>query len=158
DCPRRHRTRVAPPRSVSVDEVAIAEAVTVEAPASSTRQRLAPAAFACLVGAGLTCVLVLLHREAMGAIVVGVVVGAAIATIVRPLWGYYLLVSTVILADQYLWNFSPWTDRLGFYVFQNWWKLLSPAGDDWFRLMVVNSIDVLLLAMAIGVVLQLMRE
>ena len=120
-----------------------------------TRRYWAFAALACLVA---TAALVLLHGQVPGSIVVGVVIAAAIGAIARPLWGYYLLVSASILADHHLWNFSPWTDRLGFYVFQNWWKLLSPTGDDWFRPIVVNAVDVLLSAVVLGVALETIRE
>jgi hypothetical protein len=122
------------------------------------RRQWALGALACVTGAAATAALVLLHGQVPGSIVVGVVIAAAIGAIGRPLWGYYLLVSATILADQHLWNFSPWTDRLGFYVFQNWWKLLSPTGDAWFRPIVVNTVDVLLSAVVLGVALERIRE
>jgi hypothetical protein len=92
-----------------------------------------------------------------GGIAIGVVLGLALGMVARPRWGYYLLLFTVVLADLHLWSFSPWTDRLGFYLFQNWWKLLSSGGVRRFDYLVVNSTEVFLLAIAAGLVIQLSR-
>ena len=143
---------------MKVEEMARVQAATIGPPAPAMRRHRALDAFAGFTGAAATVALLLLHGQALGSIVVGVVIAAAIGAVGRPLWGYYLLVSATILADHYLWNFSPWTDRLGFYVFQNWWKLLSPTGGDWFRPIVVNTVDVLLSAVVLGVALETLRE
>ncbi len=113
---------------------------------------------ALFAGISAAAVLVFLQARIQGAVAVGVVLTAATLTIARPLCGYYLLVFGTILADEHLWNFSPWTDRFGFYLFQNWWKLLSPSGSGLFRPVVVSTLDVLLLALALGVALRIGRE
>lgn len=63
----------------------------------------------------------------------------------------------VILADHHLRHFVPWTGRLGYYVFENGWKLLSPGDVREFGLLVANSIDVLLLSIAIGLIVGVVR-
>jgi O-antigen ligase len=60
-----------------------------------------------------------------------------------------------LLADYSQWQFSAWTQDLGFFVFENWWKLLSPEGTRKFPWLVVNSIDFLILITAAGCAVRL---
>src|SRR5262249_20285396 len=111
DVARRDRARLALSGPMRVEPLATVEPAT----ASTTRPAIwrngTLAASACLTGLTVTGGLVLLHGHVLGSIVIGVVMAAAIVTVRHPRWGYYLLVSAVILSDHFLWNFSPWTDR-----------------------------------------------
>ena len=93
-----------------------------------------------------------------GAAAIGTAVGLAIVAIALPVWGYCILLFAAILADHHLWQFSPWTDRLGFYLFTNWWKLLSSGSVRRWGFLVANTVDLLLLALLVGVVLQIIRR
>jgi hypothetical protein len=115
-------------------------------------------AIAAFTGAAIVVVVVGLFGARMdGAIAIGVIVGLGIAILRRPRSGYYVLLFVALIADRHLWTFSPWTDRLGFYVFANWWKLLSPGAERAFGFLVVNTVDVLLLAIVLGTVIRLAR-
>ncbi|MFQ5912217.1 MAG: O-antigen ligase family protein [Nitrospinota bacterium] len=110
-----------------------------------------------LMGTIVSLTLILLGGGAQGAIAIGIVFMLWLGIVARPLWGFYLLLFIAILADDdlSLSQFSPWTDRLGFYVFENWWKLLSPEGVRSFGFLIVNSIEILLLAIAAGLCLRM---
>src|SRR5262249_43696737 len=83
-------------------------------------------ALGVVAGATVTVALRVLGGRADGTLWIGFVVALGCAVAARPLAGYYVLLSTVILADDWMLHFSPWTHRvLGYYVFANWWKLLS---------------------------------
>lgn len=99
-----------------------------------------------LVAAGLAA----LAPRLDGAIAIGLVLGLAVGMAARPRRGLYGFVFVVLVADLHLWDFSPATERLGFYVFNNWWRLLSPAGERQFGFLVASSVDVGLLALAAG--------
>src|SRR5215813_8980745 len=78
-----------------------------------------------LVGTAATTSLLSLGGRLDGALAIGLVFALGIGIVARPLYGYYLLLATVILADDWMLYFSPWTHYfLGYYAFQNWWKLL----------------------------------
>jgi hypothetical protein len=91
-------------------------------------------------------------------IAIGVVLALAVGSVLRPRWAYSLVLFVVVVSDLHLWEFSPITDRLGFYVFQNWWRLLSSGGVRRFGYLIVNSVEVLLLAIAVGTVIRMIRR
>jgi hypothetical protein len=116
-------------------------------------------ALGILTGAAVTVALRFLGGRADGALWIGFVVALACAVAVRPRGGYYLLLSVVILADDWMLYFSPWTHHfLGYYVFGNWWKLLSPEGVRRFGVLVNNTVEVLLVALVIGLALRVIFE
>ena len=124
-----------------------AQAVQTERPRGGTLLALGFGA-----GAAVTIALRLLGGRADGALWMGFVVALGCAVAARPRGGYYLLLSVVILADDWMLYFSPWTHHfLGYYVFGNWWKLLSPEGIRQFGVLVNNTVEVLLVALVIGV-------
>lgn len=92
-----------------------------------------------------------------GCVAIGAVSAVGLASVARPLWGYYVLLFFTILADHHQWNFFPWTHRLGYYAYENWWKLLSPEGVRNYGFVISNSVDVLLGAMGAGVLLRIAR-
>jgi hypothetical protein len=110
-----------------------------------------------LTGGGVGVVLTLLGGRIDGAVAIGIISALGVGIVARPLGGYYLLLFLAILADHELWYFAPWTKALGFYVFQNWWKLLSPEGVRWFGFLVVNTAEVLLLVIGVGLAVQMLR-
>lgn len=106
-------------------------------------------------GAAFAVALSFLGGRADGALWIGLVVALAGAVAVHPRGGYYLLLFIVVLADDWMLYFSPWTHHfLGYYVFGNWWKLLSPEGPRRFSVLVNNTVEVLLVALVISLALR----
>jgi hypothetical protein len=112
---------------------------------------------AVLMGTLVAVTLALAGADGDGALAIGIVVAVGVAAIAYPSEMYRLVVFIAILADYHLWRFSPWTDQLGSYLFNNWWKLLSTGDSRRFGILVVNSVDVLVFAMVIGLVAQIWR-
>jgi hypothetical protein len=94
------------------------------------------------------------EADSEGAIVIGVICGVAIIMIPRPYAAYLMLLFLALLGDYVQWGFKAWTQELGFYVFENWWKLLSPEGVRLFPWLVVNTIDVLIISTTLGYVVR----
>jgi len=111
-----------------------------------------------LVGTAVTTSLLSLGGRLDGALAIGLVFGLGIGIVAHPLYGYYLLLATVILADDWMLYFSPWTHYfLGYYAFQNWWKLLSPEGVRNFGFLFTNTIEILFVALVAGLTLRTIR-
>lgn len=90
-----------------------------------------------------------------GAAAVGGMAGLAVGMVGRPLWGCYLLVGLTIVGDEQGGPFATWTRELGHYLFENWWKVLGvESGARW---LVVNTVEVWLGAVALGVGWRLAR-
>lgn len=100
----------------------------------------------------------LLGARADGAVGVGIALGLAAAAVADPSWGYAALLFVAILADRHLWEFSQWTEQLGFYVFENWWTVLSTGGQRRFTLLRWNTVDVVLLAIVLGLGSRVVRR
>jgi hypothetical protein len=116
-------------------------------------------ALGMVTGAAITIALTLLGGRPDGALWIGFVIALGSAVAARPLGGYYLLLSVVILADDWVLYFSPWTHRvLGYYLFANWWKLLSPEGVRRFGALVNNTVEVLMVALVMGLLLRVLHE
>jgi O-antigen ligase/polysaccharide polymerase Wzy-like membrane protein len=131
-----------------------AEAARAERPRGGTLLALG-----LVAGAAVAAALRLLGGRADGALWIGFVVALGCAVVARPRAGYYLLLSIVILADDWMLYFSPWTHHvLGYSVFGNWWKLLSPDGIRRFGGLVNNTVEILLVALVIGVTVRVVRE
>jgi len=127
--------------------LAKARAVRAERPRGRTLLALG-----LVAGAAVAVALRLLGGRADGALWIGFVVALGCAVVARPRAGYYLLLSVVILADDWMLYFSPWTHHfVGYYLFGNWWKLLSPEGVRRFGGIVNNTVEILLVVLVIGV-------
>jgi O-antigen ligase len=88
----------------------------------------------------------------VGALAVGVLAALATVAAARPFAGFVALISAATLADQHLRHFFPWTHDLGFFVFENLWKVLSPTGERRFTPLVFNAVEVVILAVAAGAI------
>jgi hypothetical protein len=110
-----------------------------------------------LVGIAAAAVLAWIGARADVAAALGVTAALCSGAIAAPFAGYCALLAIAILADQHLSHFSPWTDQLGFYLFSNGWTLLSLGGPPRLRFLVANSVDALVLAIAIGLALRVLR-
>jgi hypothetical protein len=75
-----------------------------------------------------------------------------------PILGCIVIVFLTLVLDQFTWQFSTLTHELGFYFYENWWKLLSHEGRRELDFLKFNSVEILMLATAIGLVLQLRRK
>ncbi|MBN1946768.1 MAG: O-antigen ligase family protein [Bradymonadales bacterium] len=115
-------------------------------------------ASAVLVGlvAGLS--LVMAGGKESGAVLVGLVIAMAWLTITRPLWGLYVVVAAVLVANEPFLPLSGWTTDLGAILFDNWWKLLSPEGTRRMGFLAINSVEVLWVSMAVGMLVTWTRE
>jgi hypothetical protein len=114
-------------------------------------------ATSALSGIAACAVLALLGARSDVAAALGVAAATCAAAIAHPFAGYCALLAIAMLADLHLSHFSPWTDQLGFYVFDNWWTLLSIGGEPRLRFLVANCVDALVLAIAIGLALRVLR-
>ena len=90
-----------------------------------------------------------------GALVIGLASGLSVLLVKRPLTGYYLLLFLVLIADYSEWNFSAWTHTLGFYTYENWWKLLSSDETRQFGWLILNTVDFLIITIAAGLALRI---
>jgi hypothetical protein len=71
--------------------------------------------------------------------------------LMRPVWGYYVFVASVIVIDLYLWNFQPWTSELSRYFYGVW----SESGFGLFGLgNWISTVDLLLVVLTIGCIVR----
>jgi O-antigen ligase len=75
-----------------------------------------------------------------------------------PLLGCIIIIFLVLVLDNITWQFSTLTHDLGFYLYSNWWKLISLVSQREFDLLKINTVELLMLASAIGITLQGRRK
>jgi O-antigen ligase/polysaccharide polymerase Wzy-like membrane protein len=111
-----------------------------------------------LAGVAVCALLALTGTRTDVSIALGVAAAIAGVALARPFAGYCALLAIALLSDLYLSHFSPWTDQLGFYVFSNWWTLLSLGEAPRLRFLVADCVDGLLIAISIGLAWRVLRK
>jgi O-antigen ligase len=112
---------------------------------------------ACLLAISILAASAAGNTTIQGLFVIVAILSFAYFCVQAPFWGCIVILFLALVLDDITWQFSTLTHDLGFFLYRSWWKFLSPENEATYNLLKFNTVEILIIATAIGVFLRLRK-